>query len=104
MGLEKWEEMSAHLGRQAGLLVIITEGRVMAPLAGGPPWLPRDACRYSSAISIVTWTLHQLVLQANHPDFIFSVSLLVSWTTCVSDTLFVFIKQNSNNKNTACLS
>ena len=33
------------------LFVIITEGRVMAPLAGGLPWLPRDACRYSSTIS-----------------------------------------------------
>ena len=83
MGLEKWEKMSAHLGRWAVLFVIITEGRVMAPLAGGLPWLPRDACRYSWTISVVTWTLHQLVLQADCPDFIFSVSLLVPWTTCV---------------------
>lgn len=104
MGLEKWEKMSTHLGRQALLFLIITEGRVMASLAGGPAWLPRDARRYSSTISIVTWTLHQLVLQADRPDLIFSVSLLVPWTTCVSDTLCVFIKQNNNNKNTACLS
>lgn len=78
MGLEKRGKVSAHLGRWAVLSDIYCYRE-----QGNDP----SGWRTTQAAQGCLLTLHQLVLEADCPDLIFSVSTLVPWTICSSDSL-----------------
>lgn len=96
-------KMSTHLGRQALLFLIITEGRVMALWLGDQPGCP-EMLGDTRPFPLSRDPPPTLVLQADRPDLIFSVSTGALDHLCIGHTLCVLLNKTITTKNTACLS